>query len=53
MHMCIHDYHMMGDRNQQNKQSLGLFLLKYDFILVSNSIHQYNIFQMASFFQMG
>ena len=39
-----------GNRNQQNSQLLSLFPLQHALILVSNPIHQYNIFLLASFF---
>ena len=39
-----------GNRNQQNSQLLSLFLLQHALVLVSNPIHQYNIFLLASFF---
>ena len=48
MSMCTHGHQMMV-----TETSKTTFHLEHSFILVSNPIHQYNIFLLTSFSQAG
>ena len=37
----------------ETSKTTSLFLLQHGFVLVTNSVHRYNIFLLESFYQAG